>query len=312
MSELMLQQTQVSRVEEVFESFISRFPTPQAMVDAGQEAVVAAWKGLGYYRRARMLHAAAQVIVTDHGGVVPQDPKVLETLPGVGRYTAGAISSIIFGEKVPIVDGNIARVLARLDDIDLPHGDPALLKRSWVRAEELVKSCGNSGVLNEGLMELGASVCLPAPRGPSCQDCPLKGMCRARRTGREKSIPSPKPKTSRTIIHHHVIGIHRKGRWLLQVRPDRGHWGGMWEPLSIESQKHLSPDEIVNGLPIRIENLKSASASFKHLLSHREIRIHLYTATTRARSGTWCNSQEIKELAMSTGMHKALSRLQEI
>lgn len=308
----MLQQTQVSRIKDVFEPFITRFPSPQAMVDAGEEAVVAAWKGLGYYRRARMLHAAAEAIVTSHGGVVPQDAEVLETLPGVGRYTAGAISSIVFDQKVPIVDGNIARVLARLDDVDLPHGDPALLKRSWIRAEDLVKSCEHPGLLNEGLMELGASMCLPAPRGPSCEHCPLKGMCRARRSGREKSIPSPKPKVSRTVIHHHVVGIHRNERWLLQARPSRGHWGGMWEPLSIESHSHLSLDEIVRGLPVRIENLREVPGGFKHLLSHREIQIHLYTARTRVRSGTWCDAEEIAERPMSTAMRKAIAKLEDI
>ncbi len=309
MSELMLQQTQVSRVEEVFEPFMARFPTPEAMADAGEEAVVAAWKGLGYYRRARMLYAAALAVVTEHGGAVPQDPEVLETLPGVGRYTAGAISSIVFGKKVPIVDGNIARVLARLDDINLPHGDPALLKRSWVRASELVQSCDKPGILNEGLMELGASICLPAPRGPSCEHCPLKGMCRARRSGREKIVPSPKPKTVRTVIHHYVVGIQRNDRWLLQVRPSRGHWGGMWEPLSVESKTELSRDELLSGLPIQVQNLKDAPGGFKHLLSHREIRMYLYTATTRVRSGFWYDLEEIEELAMSTAMRKAILKL---
>lgn len=173
-SELMLQQTQVARVVERFGAFMRRFPTVAALAGADEADVIALWAGLGYYRRARHLHAAAKRIVHEHGGEVPRAAAALRALPGVGRYTAGAIASMAMGQRVPLVDGNVARVLMRLE---ARAGDVAQGQAwAWERAGELVSSSTSAGAFNEGLMELGATVCVPGR--PRCEACPLAGVVR--------------------------------------------------------------------------------------------------------------------------------------
>jgi A/G-specific adenine glycosylase len=165
-SELMLQQTQVSRVVERFANFMARFPTVRSLADAPEQEVLAAWQGLGYYRRARFLHRAAQAIRDMHGAEVPDNVAALAALPGVGRYTAGAIASIVFGQAAAIVDGNVLRVLSRLADHETRMGDPAAERWAWRESTRLVQVASAPGVTNEALMELGATVCTPA--APRC------------------------------------------------------------------------------------------------------------------------------------------------
>ncbi|MFG0315432.1 MAG: A/G-specific adenine glycosylase, partial [Phycisphaerales bacterium] len=165
-SELMLQQTQVSRVIEKFGPFLERFPTVEALAAAPEDDVLAAWSGLGYYRRARLLHACAKAIVEHHDGVVPDSLDDLLELPGIGRYTAGAIASMVFGQRAPIVDGNVARVLLRVHNKPVPQTEKTTIDWAWQRAEELVGACDDPAVFNEAMMELGATVCVP--KGPRC------------------------------------------------------------------------------------------------------------------------------------------------
>ena len=176
-SETMLQQTQVATVLEYYPAFMARFPTVESLAAAPVDDVLKAWEGMGYYRRAHNLHRAAQIIVSEHGGVMPHDESSLLSLPGIGRYTAGAIRSIAFGQAAPILDGNVKRVLARLDDIDASIDSPAIEKRLWQRAAELVDP-EQPGAFNEALMDLGATVCLP--RNPTCLLCPWREPCLAR------------------------------------------------------------------------------------------------------------------------------------
>ena len=161
----MAQQTQVRRVAERFERLLRRFPTPAAMAAAPLADVLEEWQGLGYYRRARMLHAAAAAIVERHGGRVPRQLEALLDLPGVGPYTAGAVASIAFGARAPIVDGNVARVLLRVAGVELAADAPRAQRWCWERAEALVARAGSPAILNEGLMELGATICTPAAPG---------------------------------------------------------------------------------------------------------------------------------------------------
>ena len=277
-SELMLQQTQVSRVVERFDAFLDRFPTPAAMVEAGEDEVLAAWEGMGYYRRARLLHAAAVRIVERHGGEVPDDPVAILDLPGVGRYTAGAIASIVFGKREPIVDGNVVRVVARLAAIDARADDPSLVASTWRAAEELVSAAGDPGVLNEGLMELGATVCTPA--NPRCDRCPVASSCRGRTRGVESEVPRPKSRPVRTVVHIHLVIMRRGDEVLLERRPRGGVWGGLWQPIEVESEIELEPDVIAArlearlGAPIRLDRL----ARVRRLLTHREVHLHLFEA----------------------------------
>lgn len=175
-SEIMLQQTRVDAVCVKFDQWMTSFPTPAALAAASADAVNAAWAGLGYYRRARLLHEGAAAVVARHGGAVPSTAAALLELPGVGDYTAGAIASIAFGESAAIVDGNVARVLARLRALPVPAAAPALRKAAWRLSQELVPPRGASpGDFNEALMELGATVC--APRAPKCAQCPVRAQC---------------------------------------------------------------------------------------------------------------------------------------
>ena len=276
-SEFMLQQTQVSRVEERFEAFLERFSSPAAMVEAGEDEVLAAWEGLGYYRRARFLHASAAVIVAEHGGLVPSDPRSLLALPGVGRYTAGAIASIAFDRQAPIVDGNVARVVARLAGLEVRADDPDLIEASWAASTALVQVSDRPGSLNEALMELGATVCTPA--SPRCDRCPIESSCRGRARGIEKEIPGPKSRPVRTVVHIHLVLVRRGGEVLFERRPSEGVWGGLWQPVGVESETELEPEVVAERLgswmapPIPL-------ARVRRLLTHREVHLHLLEAMT--------------------------------
>ena len=175
-SEAMLQQTQVATVIPYFDRFIGRFPTFRALADADEQDVLRLWQGLGYYSRARNLHAAAKRIVREFGGEMPRTAEALRQLPGVGRYTAGAVASIAFDCPAPIVDGNVARVLCRIDRIESdPRTDKPTLEEIWRRAEQILPAA-RCGDFNSALMELGATVC--TPRNPKCLICPMKKGCR--------------------------------------------------------------------------------------------------------------------------------------
>ncbi|MAD78931.1 MAG: A/G-specific adenine glycosylase [Planctomycetaceae bacterium] len=272
-SELMLQQTQVSRVVDRFEGFLTRFPTPAAMVAAGEDAVLAAWEGLGYYRRARLLFAAAVRLVEVHGGVVPDDPAALLDLPGVGRYTAGAVASIVFGRSEPIVDGNVIRVVARLGAIDRTADDPRLVAMAWEASRRLVESTDHPGPLNESMMELGATVCTPS--SPRCGDCPVRGACRGRASGKADSVPRPKTRPVRTVVHLHLLLCEDRGRLLLEPRPRGGIWGGLWQPPGLEAAAKMTPEEVAAGLGFESSTSPIPLARVKRLLTHREVHVHL-------------------------------------
>lgn len=234
-SEVMLQQTQASRVAERFERFIERFPTVEALARAREDDVLSEWTGLGYYRRARSLHAAARAIVDDHEGQPPDDPAALRSLPGVGRYTAGAIASVCFGVRTPIVDANIVRVALRLEGKELHPADPRAVALSWERAEALVNAASSPGAFNEGLMELGALVC--TPRNPSCPACPLKKHCRAFAESTQDDIPlrvAKKPKPE--ITHAAIVLTDDLGRHFITRRPRKGLWAGLWQAPTLESE----------------------------------------------------------------------------
>lgn len=231
-SEVMLQQTRVEVVAPRFEAFLRRWPTPAAMAASPVDDVVAAWSGLGYYGRARRLHAAARAIVERHGGRFPGDEDALRALPGVGEYTAGAVGSLALGLPLPLVDGNVARVLARLFAV---RGDPRkgeAARRLRDLAAALVPPRG-AGAWNEGLMELGALVCVPGK--PRCLLCPLSGECAARKAGLEERLPeTPAPAKARKVRLAAALVRDRRGRTLLLRRPDGALLGGTWELPSAE------------------------------------------------------------------------------
>jgi len=275
-SETMLQQTQVATVVPYFLRFTEKFPTIAALARADEQDVLRLWQGLGYYSRARNLHAAAKRIVAEHGGVVPSDPDALLDLPGVGRYTAGAIASLAFDIRAPILDGNVARVLCRLDHVDSDPREKVTTQYLWRRAGEILpkKNCGD---FNSALMELGATVC--TPRAPKCLLCPVRELCEAFARGDQEKIPLPRNR-KRTSMHRRVIlAIRHRDRYLIEQRPAKGRWAGMWQFVTLDGDVHpqLHPRRHLK-LPI---STPKHLAQITHALTHRRYTFDVYTATLK-------------------------------
>ncbi len=226
LSEIMLQQTRVEQGLPYYQRFIHAFPTVEQLAQASDDAVLKLWEGLGYYGRARNLQRAARLITFERDGAFPKTAAEWEALPGVGRYTAGAIASIAFGEAVPVVDGNIKRVLARLFDIGDPIDDAATAERLWEIAGELVPSA-RPGDFNQALMELGARVC--TPRAPSCSSCPLAHYCAALDRGDPESRPIRRARKAPRREEVAVAVIRKGPRYLVGKRPPTGLLAGLWE-----------------------------------------------------------------------------------
>jgi len=313
-SEFMLQQTQVSRVLEKFAPFMLRFPTLPALAAAPDSDVLGLWSGLGYYRRARNLHAAARDIVQHHRGQVPATIADLTSLPGIGRYTAGAIASIVFGHPEPIVDGNVARVLLRLEGKELSQTDG--MAWAWTRAAALVvltnapkaKPAGSAplgpGPFNEALMELGATVC--TPRAPRCTACPLHRDCAAFKEGTQEDIPRPKTRITRTPLYCASVLAHDSAcRLLVEQRSTTGMWAGLWQAPTLESSSSPpSRRAIESWLNAPVERL----ARFTHTTTHRDVTFDIWRATGPVhKPGTqWLPPKTVSTLGLSNPMRRIL------
>jgi len=225
LSEIMLQQTQVSTVVPYYERFLAAFPNVAALAAAPVDRVLELWSGLGYYRRAHHLHEAARAVVARHGGSFPSDAQTIATLPGVGRSTAAAIAAFAFGERGAILEGNVKRVLARHHGIEGYPGAPKVEAKLWSIAESLLPS-KDIGVYTQALMDLGAMVCTRA--APRCGDCPVAADCVALSTGRVASLPSPRPAKVRPKRAVRVLLMEHAGTILLEKRPALGIWAGLW------------------------------------------------------------------------------------
>ena len=272
-SEIMLQQTRAETVKPYFARFLRALPTARDLADADEETILKLWEGLGYYSRVRNLQRAAQAVVRDHGGVVPADFDALLALPGVGRYTAGAVASIAYDLPVPAVDGNVLRVCARLmgceDDVLLPATKAAM----EAAIAPVVPDVG-AGDFNQSLIELGATVCLPNTE-PRCADCPLRLLCVAAREGRTTELPVRNARTSRKVEHMTVLVLRARdadgtARYAIRKRPARALLGGLFEFPHAEG--HLDEDEVAAylyalGMPCNgVRRLPDA----KHVFTHKE------------------------------------------
>jgi A/G-specific adenine glycosylase len=283
-SEIMLQQTQVETVRPYYQRWMTRFPTVDALADSPLEDVLACWAGLGYYARARNLHAAAQEVQAHYGGRFPSQPEQIRELPGIGPYTAGAIASIAFGLPEPILDGNVGRVLQRVHRLAGAPDDKDVRKRLWALAAELVPEEA-AGDFNQSMMELGATVC--TPRAPACDGCPLRTLCAARRHGDVEAYPAPKQRKEPRRVDQVTVVLERQGRVLMVQRPARGLWGGLWEPPTGEQHKDETPAQAAvrvaretTGLSLdRLQPLER----FEHLLTHRRMRFAPFRAAGRGR-----------------------------
>ena len=288
-SEVMLQQTRVETVLDYWPRFVERFPTVQALAGAEVEEVLALWSGLGYYSRARQLHAAAAVIRDEHGGTFPMTRQKALTLPGVGPYTAGAVLSIAYGLSEPLVDGNVIRVLSRLFAIE---GDPAkgpTKAELWRIADELVPREESAGDWNQALMELGATVC--TARSPRCESCPVAESCVALTSGRTEELPHLAARRAPIEVVLCVLLVRRNGRVLLEQRPATGRMAGMWQlpTLEVENSKSersgLYPAGWPDGAGLEVGK---TLGEVRHSITHHAIRAEVRTGELRGtKPGTW-------------------------
>ncbi|MDH3653681.1 MAG: A/G-specific adenine glycosylase [Myxococcales bacterium] len=280
-SEVMLQQTRVDTVIPYYERFLASFPTPKDLADADEDAVLSHWSGLGYYRRARLLHAGVREVVAQYGGQVPEDAEARRALPGVGRYTAGAIGSIAFDKEEPIVDGNVTRVLARLFRISTPVGSSVTSKRVWEEAARLVPGA-RPGVFNQALMELGATVC--TPKQPSCESCPVAEHCDARAQGEVDALPVPRVRKAPDQVKLAAV-VATQGRgpearvWLL--RSEQSLFAGLWGlPMIPRSAFDLSDARgALRDAGISASLGREPIGQLHHVLTHRRMQIDVFRAT---------------------------------
>jgi len=277
----MLQQTQVATATPYWRRFVERFPTVTDLARARPASVLAAWAGLGYYRRARFLHEAARVVVRDHGGAVPDDPDVFAALPGVGRYTVGAVMSIAFGRPLPVLDGNVGRVLARLLALDVNAKTPAGAKRLWAIAAAWMPARGASE-WNQALMELGATVCTPA--NPRCDACSVRGACRAHTLGRAAEFPPVAPRAATRHVRRAVALIEQGGA-LLMARLAGGRLDGLWEPPAADVAPGEPPVDalarVLGGYGVRC-TLTPLALTVRHRITRHAITAELWRATLAA------------------------------
>jgi A/G-specific adenine glycosylase len=317
-SEFMLQQTQVATVVPYFERFMARYPTVRDLAAAPIDDVLAAWSGLGYYRRARNLHAAARRIVDLHGGEVPREERAVRDLPGVGAYTAGALRSIAFGERAAVVDGNVERVLSRLLRMAGPVGKATASRRLWEIAEQLLDPEA-PGDFNQALMELGALRCLPA--APDCERCPWDRHCLARAAGVQGKIPRPAARPVTREMRGAAIVLRRAGRVLLVRREEAGELAGMWElpgsgesPVEGEGARKLAAAvRKRHGLSVEVG---PRLGEVRHGILDRRIRLELFAAELRGErsvrrsriSSRWVRPEEALAggLALAASARKAL------
>jgi len=280
LSEIMLQQTQVKTVRPYFQRFIQELPNIAALANAPEDRVLRLWEGLGYYRRARQLHAAARQIVRDYGGRFPSDPEAVRALPGVGRYTAGAILSIAFGLREPILEANTRRLYARLlalrDDPTSKQSEELL----WAFAASLLPA-RRPGDFNQALMELGSQLC--TPREPKCDDCPLLSFCPTARAGLQAVIPLPKRKPRATRVHAVAVAIRRRGRVLLVRQNGHGRFSGLWDFPRVEiadagpaAQRKLA-DDVESQCGVRPRDLQHLT-TIRHTLTRFRITLDCYVA----------------------------------
>jgi len=308
-AEIMLQQTQVAAVLPFYARFLARFPTVGALADAALDDVMQHWSGLGYYSRARNLHAAALLVVERHGGALPTSIAELEALPGIGRSTAAAIAAFAYGTKAAILDGNVKRVLARLFAVEGPASSAATSSALWTLAESLLPE-RDIERYTQGLMDLGATIC--TPRRPRCPSCPFANDCRARREDRIDAFPARaprKPSPQRRAVLLEIVA--RDGVWL-ERRPPSGIWGGLWSLPEVADEGHAT-------IGARVASLGGAEAiehggGFTHAFTHfvlqaevMRVRVARPQAMADADAGRWFDRSRLDEIGLPTPIRRYLA-----
>ncbi|MCU0704505.1 MAG: A/G-specific adenine glycosylase [Fimbriiglobus sp.] len=318
-SEVMLQQTTVAAVVPYFHRFMDCFPTVSDLAAADESEVLKHWQGLGYYRRARHLHAAAKKVVTERGGVFPDDPEFWASLPGVGRYILGAVLSQAFERRYPIVEANSLRVLSRLFGSRLDPRAGEGLKWVWRTADEVLPA-ERVGDFNQAIMELGALICTPT--NPKCSECPLKKQCVANRDGLQANIPPPKAKKERVTVREVCVVLRRNGKVLLGQRPPSAdRWANMWElPRGVVGEGETVEAAAVRTAAEKLDVIATVGemlATVRHGVTRFDITLTAVEVRTRARkigegfytAWRWVDLTEATECPMSTPQRKVVAAI---
>ncbi len=301
-SEIMLQQTRVDVVVDRFVEFMRRFPNAVALAGAQEDEVLAAWSGLGYYRRARMLLQGSREVVRQHAGLLPPDVVSLEKISGIGRYTAGAISSIAFNLPAPIVDGNVARVLARLFLLDAPFGNRQLIAEQWRISAALVSAAKSPRMLNQSLMELGALIC--RPRQPRCGECPVRQLCGAAAENLTDQIPRLRARQKMREMTVPIFWIEDESGRVLLVREPGALMHGMY---------HLPySDNPLFGKGLALVS-SARIGSFQHTITNRQIEFEVHSSRWNENEvadghyeGIWIRESELASYAHPSYVEKAV------
>ena len=309
LSEIMLQQTQVSTVIPYYERFLERFPSIAELATAPLETVLGLWSGLGYYARARNLHRCAQVLVAEHGGAFPKEPEHIAELPGIGRSTAAAIAVFAFGRRAAILDGNVKRVLARCFSIDGFPGSAASEKVFWQLAEALLPLTGIEAY-TQGLMDLGATLCTSA--NYACAICPMSDICVARREGRQGELPAARPRKVLPERETNLLLLTNREHVLLERRPPSGIWGGL---LSLPEGDAATADELVRRHGLRLLAAQPM-ATLRHTFTHFRLNIQTVCCRVERVSGVagepgweWLDLASIESAALPTPIRRLLASL---
>lgn len=304
-SEVMLQQTRVDTVTRYFDAFLARFPDVASLAAADEDALMKSWEGLGYYRRARLLHAGARAMVARHEGRVPHDAGALAALPGFGPYTVGAVGSLAFGLALPAIDGNVLRVVARLLALELDVATPAAKRavERWVREHQPRDA---PGAFNEALMELGATVCTPT--SPACGACPLTSACEARRRSATSRYPVKRAKPAPREVRV-ALAIARRGDALLLEKRDEGLLAGTWglpwvEVAEDEDARAMIAAHVSRIVEAPVAVTRAPPTRGTHTFTHRRWRMEAYHVMTEGTSGAW---RRVDEVALGTAHRRLLS-----
>lgn len=313
-SEVMLQQTRVEVVRSYFERWMQVLPTLQALAAADEDDVLGLWQGLGYYSRARRLREGARFVVRELGGELPADPKQLLAVPGVGPYSAGAISSIAFGRETPLVDGNVVRVLTRVFGLCGDPGRAPLKQRLWQLAAELVQG-QRPGDFNQALMELGATVC--TPRRARCADCPWSGRCVALTTGSVEALPELPKKAEKEEVHLVSLLCAQAGRLLVEKVPaDARWWAGLWTLPTRPIPLGRAPDAAAASLlaELGLRGAPEPGATLRHTVTRFRVLFHPFSVVEPKGSGCrdavrrFASDVELSNLALPAPHRKLLAR----
>ncbi|MGA0598931.1 A/G-specific adenine glycosylase [Enterovirga sp. CN4-39] len=307
LSEIMLQQTTVTAVRPYFAAFLQRFPTVEALAAAPSEAVMSAWAGLGYYSRARNLHACAQAVVGQHGGSFPDTEEGLRKLPGIGAYTAGAIAAIAFDRPAAAVDGNVERVVSRLFRVDEPM--PAAKASIRALTQDLVP-VDRPGDFAQALMDLGATIC--TPKRPACALCPWMRPCRARQAGLQESYPVKAPKREGVLRRGAAfVAVRPDGAILLRTRPPKGLLGGMAEVPTSEWRSDYDPAKAILDAPFEAR-WRRAAGVVRHVFTHFPLELSVFVGRAAAAAAApegmrWAGRDELAAEPLPNVMKKVLA-----